>query len=84
MLIVGPLFIRGTVEFGVIPQASMAFAYVLGAFSLVVNQFPTLSSYAAVLARLSALVEAEETTAARAASAHRRHRRRQPGSPSSG
>lgn len=69
VLIVGPLFMHGTVEFGVIPQASMAFAYVLGAFSLVVNQFPTLSSYAAVLARLSALVEAQETTGARPASA---------------
>lgn len=64
VLIVGPLFMRGAVEFGVISQAVMAFAYVLGAFSLVVNQFPTLSSYAAVLARLSALAEAEETAAA--------------------
>jgi putative ATP-binding cassette transporter len=67
VLIVGPLFIRGTVEFGVIPQASMAFAHVLGAFSLVVNQFPSLSSYAAVLARLSALVDATETIRARGA-----------------
>jgi len=67
VLIVGPLFIRGTVEFGVIPQATMAFAHVLGAFSLVVNQFPSISSYAAVLARLSALVDTAETIAARGA-----------------
>ena len=67
VLIVGPLFIRGTVEFGVIPQASMAFVHVLGAFSLVVTQFPSLSSYAAVLARLSALAESTETIAARGA-----------------
>src|SRR5262249_27989147 len=67
VLIVGPLFIRGTVEFGVIPQATMAFAHVVGAFSLVVNQFPSISSYAAVLARLSAFMSAAESIAARAA-----------------
>ncbi|TMA79690.1 MAG: ABC transporter ATP-binding protein/permease [Deltaproteobacteria bacterium] len=58
VLIVAPLFIRGTVEFGVISQSSMAFAYLLGAFSLVVNQFTELSSYATVLRRLHALVDA--------------------------
>jgi putative ATP-binding cassette transporter len=60
-LIVAPLFIRGSAEFGEIPQAAMAFAHLLGAFSLVVNQFGQLSSYAAVLARLSALADAAET-----------------------
>jgi putative ATP-binding cassette transporter len=60
VLIVAPLFIRGDAEFGVISQSSMAFAHVLGAFSLIVNQFPLLSSYAAILARLSALVDAAE------------------------
>jgi len=69
VLIVGPLFIHGTVEFGAIPQAAMAFVNVVGAFSLVVTQFPSLSSYAAVLARLSALVDTTETIAARGASA---------------
>jgi putative ATP-binding cassette transporter len=63
VLIVAPLFIRGEAEFGVIPQASMAFAHVVGAFSLVVNQFGQLSSYAAVLARLSVLGETAETLA---------------------
>jgi ABC transporter transmembrane region 2/Putative glucoamylase len=38
-LIVAPLFIRGDVEFGVITQAAMAFAQLLGAFSLIINQF---------------------------------------------
>src|SRR5262249_4323932 len=61
VLIVAPLFIRGSAQFGEIPQASMAFAHLVGAFSLVVNQFGQLSSYAAVLARLSALGEAAET-----------------------
>jgi putative ATP-binding cassette transporter len=66
-LIVAPLFIRGSAEFGVIPQSSMAFAHVLGAFSLIVNQFPMLSSYAAILARLSALAEAAEAAGRAAA-----------------
>ena len=56
-LIVGPLFIRGEVEFGVIAQSAMAFSHLLGAFSLVVTQFGSISSYAAVLARLRALVD---------------------------
>ncbi len=59
-LIVGPLFIRGDVEFGVIPQSAMAFSHLLGAFSLVVTQFGSISSYAAVMARLSALAEAAD------------------------
>ena len=59
-LIIGPLFIRGEVEFGVITQSAMAFSHLLGAFSLVVTQYQGLSSYAAVLARLDALVAALE------------------------
>jgi vitamin B12/bleomycin/antimicrobial peptide transport system ATP-binding/permease protein len=59
-LIVAPLFIRGQVEFGVITQSAMAFAQLLGAFSLVVNQVQSISSFAAVIARLSALGEAVE------------------------
>ncbi len=66
-LIVAPLFIRGSVEFGVIPQSAMAFAQLIGAFSLVVNQFPQLSSYAAVVARLNAMGEAFEGFAVRSA-----------------
>lgn len=54
-LLVAPLFIRGEVEFGVVTQSAMAFTQLLGAFSLVVTQFPTISSYGAVLARLNAL-----------------------------
>jgi putative ATP-binding cassette transporter len=59
-LIVAPLFIRGDVEFGVITQSAMAFAQLVGAFSLIVNQFQSISSFAAVIARLSALAEAVE------------------------
>jgi putative ATP-binding cassette transporter len=59
-LIVAPLFIRGEVEFGVITQSAMAFAQLLGAFSLIVNQFQSISSFAAVIARLSTLAAAVE------------------------
>ncbi len=59
-LIVAPLFIRREIEFGVVTQSAMAFAQLLGAFSLIVNQAQSLSSFAAVVARLSALGEAVE------------------------
>jgi len=57
-LIVAPHFIRGEVEFGSITQSAMAFTQLLGAFSLIVNQFGSISSFAAVLARLSGMAEA--------------------------
>jgi putative ATP-binding cassette transporter len=60
-LVVAPLFIRGDASFGEIPQAAMAFSTLVAAFSLVVNQFATLSSYAVVLARLSAFGDAADT-----------------------
>jgi putative ATP-binding cassette transporter len=46
----------------------MAFSHLLGAFSLVVTQFQQISSYAVVLARLSALGESVERVAERQAS----------------
>jgi putative ATP-binding cassette transporter len=57
-LVVAPLFIAGQAEFGVITQAAMAFGHLLGAFSIIVTQFQSLSNYTAVIARLSALREA--------------------------
>jgi vitamin B12/bleomycin/antimicrobial peptide transport system ATP-binding/permease protein len=59
-LIIAPLFIDGKVEFGVITQSAIAFTQLLGAFSIIVNQFQSISSYTAVLARLGALAEARE------------------------
>jgi len=59
-LIVAPIFIRGDCEFGVITQAAMAFSQLLGAFSLIITQFQSISSYAAVLSRLASLAEAIE------------------------
>jgi putative ATP-binding cassette transporter len=60
VLIVAPLFIDGDVEFGVIGQSAMAFAMLLGAFSLIVNQFQAISSYASVVARLSEFTDHAE------------------------
>jgi putative ATP-binding cassette transporter len=59
-LVVAPLFIRGKVEFGVITQSAIAFSQLLGAFSLIVTQFDAISSFAAVIARVSALSAAVE------------------------
>lgn len=58
VVVIAPLFIRGEVPFGVIAQSTMAFAQLLGAFSLIVTQFQSISSYTAVVARLSTLGEA--------------------------
>lgn len=63
VLVVAPFYIRGEMEFGVIAQASMAFTMLLGAFSLIVTQFQSISNYAAVGSRLSALAEAIEEVA---------------------
>jgi vitamin B12/bleomycin/antimicrobial peptide transport system ATP-binding/permease protein len=57
-LIVAPLFMKGRMEFGVITQSAMAFALLMGAFSLIVTQFQSISSYAAVIARLGKLIDA--------------------------
>jgi putative ATP-binding cassette transporter len=62
-LIVGPLFMRGEVEFGVITQSAMAFSHLIGAFSLIVTQVQSISSYAAVLTRLRSLSEGMERAA---------------------
>jgi putative ATP-binding cassette transporter len=60
VFIVAPMFMKGDVEFGVIGQAAMAFATLLGAFSLIVTQFQAISSYASVVARLSEFNEHAE------------------------
>jgi vitamin B12/bleomycin/antimicrobial peptide transport system ATP-binding/permease protein len=57
-LIIAPTFIERKIEFGVITQSAIAFSTLVAAFSLIVTQFQSLSSYAAVVARLSALAEA--------------------------
>lgn len=54
-LIVGPMFMRGAVEFGVVTQAEGAFAQVLMALSVIVAQFEGLSAFAAGIKRLGDL-----------------------------
>jgi putative ATP-binding cassette transporter len=59
-LVVAPMFIRGEAEFGVIAQASMAFAHLVAAFSLIVTQFQSIASFAAVVSRVDTLWQAVE------------------------
>jgi vitamin B12/bleomycin/antimicrobial peptide transport system ATP-binding/permease protein len=59
-LIIAPMFIWGEKEFGVITQSTMAFATLLGAFSLIVTQFQSISAFTAVTARLHTLSDAIE------------------------
>lgn len=59
-LIIAPLFIVGEKDFGVITQSTMAFATLLGAFSLIVTQFQSISAFTAVTSRLQILSDAIE------------------------
>jgi putative ATP-binding cassette transporter len=55
VLIVAPSYVRGDVEFGTVTQSAMAFAQLLGALSLIVAQFQSISAFAAVVTRLGLL-----------------------------
>lgn len=63
-VVVASLYFRNQVEFGAIAQAAMAFGQVVGAFSLIVTKFQELSTYAAVVNRLSSMWEATESAGA--------------------
>ena len=65
VLIMAPAYIAGRIEFGVITQSAGAFATAVAAFSLVVNQFQSLSALAAVMARLNSMAEAVDPARAR-------------------
>ena len=65
VLIMAPAYIAGQIEFGVITQSAGAFATAVAAFSLVVNQFQSLSALAAVMARLNSMAEAVDPARAR-------------------
>ena len=58
LLFVAPMYMHGQVEFGVVTQSAMAFAQVLGGFSLIISQFETISSFAAVTERLNMISDA--------------------------
>jgi putative ATP-binding cassette transporter len=62
IVIVAPLYLRGKIELGVVTQSAMAFAQLLGAFSLIVAQFQSISTFAAVVRRLSSLWEQMDVT----------------------
>ncbi len=55
LLIVGPMFMQGHIEYGVVTQAEGAFAQVLMAVSVIVAQFEGLSTFAASIHRLGDL-----------------------------
>lgn len=55
MLILGPMFMQGLIEYGVVTQAQGAFAQVLMALSVIVAQFEGLSTFAAAINRLGDL-----------------------------
>ena len=57
-LSLAPSFFAGTIEFGKITQASAAFITLRTSLSLVIDQFNSLSSFAAVVERLGAYSEA--------------------------
>lgn len=63
-LVVAPFYIHGAVQFGAISQAAMAFAQVVGAFSLIVTKFQEVTTFAAVINRLGSMWEATERSMA--------------------
>jgi putative ATP-binding cassette transporter len=64
VFVVAHLFMWGQVEFGVITQSSLAFAQLMGAFSLIITQFQSMSAYAAVLARIRVFGDALNASSA--------------------
>jgi len=64
--VVAPLYFSGQVEFGAVTQGAMAFSQVQGAFSLIITQFQTVTTYVAVIGRLGALWEATRPALAEA------------------
>lgn len=51
-LIIAPLYLAGSLDFGAIAQASLAFGMVLSALSLVTNQIENITQFAASINRL--------------------------------
>ena len=57
-IVLAPSFFAGTLEFGKITQASAAFITLRSSLSLIIDQFTSLSSFAAVVERLGVYQEA--------------------------
>jgi vitamin B12/bleomycin/antimicrobial peptide transport system ATP-binding/permease protein len=58
VVIVAPLFLEGSIEWGDISRASSAFTQVLGALAIFVSNFGSISAFAAVVNRLGSFCEA--------------------------
>ena len=58
--ILAPSFFAGKIEFGKITQASAAFITLRSSLSIIIDQFNSLSSFAAVIERLGGYLEASE------------------------
>jgi putative ATP-binding cassette transporter len=58
VLVLAPAFFAGTIEFGKITQAATAFITLRASFSVIIDQFNSVSSFAAVVERLGAYQEA--------------------------
>ncbi|MFN5515438.1 MAG: ABC transporter ATP-binding protein/permease [Cyanobacteriota bacterium] len=56
-LIIAPLYLAGTLDFGAIAQASVAFGQVLSALSLITNQIEGITQFAASINRLGEFYE---------------------------
>jgi putative ATP-binding cassette transporter len=59
-IVLAPAFFAGKIEFGEITQASAAFVTLRASFSIIIDQFNSLSSLAAVVERLGGYQEASE------------------------
>ncbi|MBC6475266.1 MAG: ABC transporter ATP-binding protein/permease [Hormoscilla sp. GM102CHS1] len=64
-VVVAPMYFAGEIDFGAISQAGFAFSQVLGALSIVVNQFEQISAFAAGINRLSVFTDTLEAQTAR-------------------
>lgn len=70
VLIVAPRYLRGEVDFGTVTQSGMAFAQIIGALSLMVAQYQSISEFVAVAMRLSQLDSAIDEARSRAKGIH--------------
>src|ERR1700688_3587664 len=59
-IVLAPAFFAGKIEFGQITQASAAFLTLRASFSIIIDQFNSLSNLAAVVERLGGYQEASE------------------------
>ncbi|MGK7900001.1 MAG: ABC transporter ATP-binding protein/permease [Hormoscilla sp.] len=64
-VVVAPMYFAGEIDFGAISQAGFAFSQVLGALSIIVNQFEQISAFAAGINRLSVFTDTLEAQTAR-------------------